>query len=300
MPAVQTKELTLHGHEITYRAAGDRGSLIVLIHGIAGTSATWESVMPLLAVNHRVIAPDLLGHGGSAKPRGDYSLGAFASSVRDLMVALGDERATFVGHSLGGGVTMQFAYQFPEALERLVLVSSGGLGKELNILLRSASLPGSELVLPLMFASGVPSVGTKIAGLISRAGFRAGPDLEEIGRSFASLSDTETRQAFIHTVRSLIDARGQRVDARNRLYLASEVPTLIIWGARDMMIPAEHGRAAHQLIPGSRLEIFERSGHFPHVSEPTRFAELVSSFMADTKPARTDPERLRELMRSAS
>src|SRR5438105_1742084 len=127
--------ITIHGHQVAYRAAGD-GPPVLLIHGIAGASTTWAHVLPLLARNQTVVAPDLLGHGESAKPRGDYSLGAYASGIRDLMAALGHDRATIVGHSLGGGVAMQFAYQFPERCERLVLVASGGLGKEVSPLLK--------------------------------------------------------------------------------------------------------------------------------------------------------------------
>jgi pimeloyl-ACP methyl ester carboxylesterase len=175
-------------------------------------------------------------------------------------------------------------------------VSSGGLGRDLNLLLRSAALPGAEYVLPLMFAAGLPSTGTKIASLIGRIGFGGGSDLEEIGRGFASLGDTEARRAFIHTVRGVIDPGGQRVDASNRLYLAAGIPMLIVWGARDGMIPVEHAHAAHRQVPGSRLEIFEQAGHFPHLSEPGRFAEVLSSFIAETEPAKLDPDRLRELL----
>src|SRR4051795_5915654 len=148
-PAPELREIELHGHRVAYRSAGS-GPVIVLVHGITSTSATWERVMPALAKRFTVIAPDLLGHGQSAKPRGDYSLGAYASGIRDLLIALGHERATFVGHSLGGGIAMQLAYQFPEQCERLVLVASGGLGRDITPLLRAASLPGSELVLPVL------------------------------------------------------------------------------------------------------------------------------------------------------
>lgn len=290
------REARLHGHQVRYAAAGERGPLVVLIHGIAGTSETWGPVLPLLGERHAVVAPDLLGHGQSGSGDGDYSLGAYASGVRDLLVALGHDRVTLVGHSLGGGVAMQFGYQFPEMLERLVLVSSGGLGRELNLLLRSAALPGAEYVLPLLFAAGLPSAGTRIARLVDRVGFRAGSDLEEIARGFASLGDTDARRAFIHTVRGLIDPSGQRVGASSRLYLAAEVPVLIVWGARDSMIPVEHAHAARRQVPGSRLEIFEQAGHFPHLSEPRRFAEVLTSFVAESEPARLDPERLRKLL----
>ena len=291
-----SRTLTLHGQKIRYRAAGEEGPVVVLLHGIAGTSATWDAVLPGLGERHTVIVPDLLGHGQSGKVGGDYSLGAYASAVRDLLFALGHRRATVVGHSLGGGVAMQFGYQFPEALERLVLVSSGGLGRELHIMLRSAALPGAEYVLPLLFKTGLPSTGTKLAGLVNRLGFRAGPDLEEIGRSFASLGDTDARQTFIHTVRGLIDPGGQRVDASGRLYLAVELPILIVWGAHDSLIPVEHGREAHRRAPQSRLVIFEQAGHFPHLTEPRRFVEVLERFIAETEPATLDAERLRLLL----
>src|SRR5437763_5577179 len=143
------EEITLHGHRVSYRRAG-WGPVIVLIHAITGSSLTWEHVIEPLAERYTVVAPDLLGHGESAKPRGDYSLGAYASGIRDLLTLLGHERATFVGHSLGGGIAMQLAYQFPERCERLALVASGGLGKEVSALLRVVSAPGSEYVLPLV------------------------------------------------------------------------------------------------------------------------------------------------------
>jgi pimeloyl-ACP methyl ester carboxylesterase len=291
-----SRTLTLHGQKVCYRSAGEAGPAVVLLHGIAGTSATWDPVLPGLGKRHTVIAPDLLGHGQSGKLTGDYSLGAYASAVRDMLVALGHRRVTIVGHSLGGGVAMQFGYQFPEMLQRLVLVSSGGLGRELHVMLRSAALPGAEYVLPLLFKTGLPSTGTKIAGLINRIGFRAGADLEEIGRSFASLGDTDARQTFIHTVRGLIDPSGQRVDASSRLYLATELPILIVWGAHDTLIPVQHGQVAHSRAPRSRLVIFEQAGHFPHLTEPERFVEVVERFVAETEPAELDAERLRRLL----
>ena len=143
---MELRTATIHGSSVGYRTAGE-GPVVVLIHGMAGSSTTWEPVIPLLAHECTVVAPDLLGHGGSAKPAGDYSLGSLASGVRDLLVALGHERATIVGQSLGGGVAMQFAYQFPERCERLVLVSSGGLGSEVSLGLRLLTLPGAEYVL---------------------------------------------------------------------------------------------------------------------------------------------------------
>jgi pimeloyl-ACP methyl ester carboxylesterase len=293
------RDIVLHGHRVFYRSAGS-GPVIVLVHGITSTSATWANLLPYLAEHFTVIAPDLLGHGESAKPRGDYSLGAYASGIRDLLLALGYERATFVGHSLGGGVAMQLAYQFPEHCERLVLVSSGGLGREITALLRAASLPGSELVLPLLVNEQLIGAGRVVGRLLGRFGLRVHTDVGEVLRGHASLSDGAARSAFVHTLRTIVDPWGQRVDARDRLYLAQTVPFLLVWGERDPIIPVEHARAAHRLVPGSRLEIFPNAGHFPYLDDPLRFVRLLISFMETTEPAHVHAGRWGELLRSGA
>jgi pimeloyl-ACP methyl ester carboxylesterase len=290
------EEIVLHGNQVSFRRAGT-GPAIVLIHGITGSSRTWEDVIPPLAERHTVIAPDLLGHGESAKPRGDYSLGAYASGVRDLLIALGIDKATVVGHSLGGGVAMQFAYQFPERVERLALVSSGGLGHEVHLLLRAATLPAAEYVLPLLCAEPLRNAGASVARLLGRAGLRPSRDLEETARGFASLGDMEARQAFVHTVRGIMDISGQRVSARDRLYLAVAVPTLLVWGEHDRMIPVSHGREAHRAMPGSRCIVYEDAGHFPHCTNPWRFAADLLDFVEGTSPAVVDEDEVRALMR---
>jgi pimeloyl-ACP methyl ester carboxylesterase len=274
--------------------------VIVLVHGITSTSGTWANVIPYLAEHFTVIAPDLLGHGESAKPRGDYSLGAYASGIRDLLVALGHQRATFIGHSLGGGVAMQLAYQFPEHCERLVLVSSGGLGREITALLRAASLPGSELVLPLLVNDQLIGAGRAVGRVLGRFGLRVHTDVGEVLRGHASLSDGATRSAFLHTLRALVDLRGQRVDASDRLYLAQALPFLVVWGERDPIIPVEHAHTAHRLVPGSRLETFPNAGHFPHLDDPLRFVRLLTDFMTTTEPAHVPAARWGDLLRSTT
>ena len=287
--------IELHGQPVRYRRAGS-GPLLVLVHGITSSSRTWERVLPLLAERHTVLAPDLLGHGSSAKPRGDYSLGAYASGLRDLLVALGEPPATVVGHSLGGGIAMQLAYQFPERVERLALVASGGLGTEVNVLLRAATLPGSEYVLPLLLRRELRSAAGTVAGFLGRVGWKPSADLVGMAEGLASLGDDGARRAFVHTARSILDLSGQRVSAQDRLYLAEGLPSLIVWGARDPMIPVSHARAAHAAMPGSRLEIFDDAGHFPFNDDPVRFARVLSGFVAETEPARLSPERMRELL----
>jgi pimeloyl-ACP methyl ester carboxylesterase len=294
---MEREEITLHGHTVSYRRAG-WGPVIVLIHGVTGSSDTWLDVIEPLAEKYTVVAPDLLGHGESAKPRGDYSLGAYASGVRDLLGAIGHDRGTIVGHSLGGGVAMQMAYQFPERCERLVLVSSGGLGREVNLMLRAAVLPGSELVLPLLASSRVLNASSAVGAFLGRLGMRAGPDIEEIWRGFSSLNDVGARAAFIHTLRGIVDPGGQRVNATDRLYLAQRVPTMLLWGERDPIIPVEHGRAAHEIIPGSRFESFPNAGHFPHRTDPRAFVRQLDEFIASTDPAEVNEDDFRELLRS--
>jgi pimeloyl-ACP methyl ester carboxylesterase len=291
------RELILHGQSIAYRQAGS-GPVIVLIHGITSDSATWRRVMPYLAARFTVIAPDLIGHGASAKPKGDYSLGAHASSVRDLLVALGHDRATFVGHSLGGGIAMQLSYQFPERCERLVLVDSGGLGRDVSLLLRAATLPGSELVLPVLAATRMLDAGRLAGGVLSRLGLRAGTDIEEMARGHATLASSEARHAFVQTIRAVVDPGGQRVNASNRLYLTRHLPLLLIWGEHDSLIPASHGIATHAQLPDSRLELFSDSGHFPQLDEPERFLHVLQDFIDSTEPAIFGAEEWRELLKA--
>jgi pimeloyl-ACP methyl ester carboxylesterase len=297
MSALAADEVVLHGHRVRFHRSGD-GPLLVLLHGIASTSDTWSPVVPGLAAHHTVLAPDLLGHGASAKPRGDYSLGAYASGVRDLMTAIGHRRATVVGHSLGGGIAMQFAYQFPDRVERLVLIASGGLGREVHPILRASTLPGSELVLALLGADWLRATGGAVAATLGRLGLRAGEDLAGVAAGLASLGDAAARGAFVHTARAAIDAGGQRVSATDRLYLAAHLPTLIVWGGRDPVIPVAHGRAAHAAIPGSRLEVFPGAGHFPHREEPVRFVALLDDFVRATEPAAMAEADWRALLRA--
>jgi pimeloyl-ACP methyl ester carboxylesterase len=276
------RNVTVHGHDVAYRRAGT-GEVVVLIHGLAGNSRTWQDVMPTLARTHDVIAPDLLGHGDSAKPMGDYSLGAHASGLRDLLLTLDVSSATIVGHSFGGGVAMQFAYQYPEMCDRLVLVGSGGLGREVSWLLRLVTLPFAEQTMPILFPRWFADSGTQVSRFLRRRGLRA-PKLGELWRSYSSLAGAENRKAFVRTIRTVIEPGGQTVSALDRLYLAAHVPTLIMWGANDQIIPVEHAHAAHAAIPGSRLEILPGVGHFVHTEQPKQFLATLTDFL-DTTPA---------------
>lgn len=291
---MKQQEVMIHGKRLTYRLAGN-GPLVLLIHGMAGSATTWKQVMPALSERFTVLAPDLFGHGESDKTKGDYSLGAMASVLRDLVVALGYKRATVVGQSYGGGIAMQLAYQYPERCERLVLVNAGGLGTEVNRLLRLLTLPGSEAVLLLACAPPVRRVAEAIGRVALRKKLESATVIPELWRSYSSLGDVEARRAFLRTLRAVIDPRGQSVSANDKLYLAAGMPTLIIWGEDDRVIPVEHAYAAHAVIPGSWLEIIEGVGHYPHCEAPDRFVTALTEFIESTRPARIKVSRKRIL-----
>jgi pimeloyl-ACP methyl ester carboxylesterase len=285
--AFEAHEIELHGHRTVYREAGS-GPPVVLIHGMINSSRHWESVAMRLAGSHRMIAPDLIGHGDSATPRGDYSLGAHAAGIRDLLAAIGVESATIVGHSLGGGVAMQFFYQFPQRTDRLVLISSGGLGQGVSPLLRGAALPGSAALLRLAtrprLVEALAAGGTKLRS----RGNSGGVYLQAIARALGPLQDPGAQRAFLQTLRSVIDIHGQRVSARDRLYLLGDMATLVVWGERDRTIPIEHGVEAGETIPNCRFETIPRAAHFPNIEDPERLANILGDFLATTSPVRIE------------
>ncbi len=294
MKSFELQHVSIHGHDVGFRRGGE-GPALLLIHGIAGSSRAWKHVMPALARERTVVALDLIGHGESAKPMGDYSLGAYASGIRDFMSLLDIDRATIIGQSFGGGVAMQLAYQHPECCERLVLVDSGGLGREVSWLLRIMTLPGSEYLMPLIFPPFVRDGGNVVSTFLHGKGLRSAR-LAEMWRAYVSLTETENRQAFVKTLRAVIDPGGQTVSAMDRLYLAAQVPTLIIWGDQDKIIPVDHAYAAHEAIPGSRLEIIEGAGHFPHAESPDKFIAVLTDFLETTEPSHASLEDFRAIL----
>jgi len=287
----------VHGHKRAFIRAGE-GPPLLLLHGIGNNCQTWAGVIDQLAASHTVIAPDLLGHGASDKPRGDYSIAAYANGMRDLLTVLDIERATVVGHSLGGGIALQFAYQFPERCSRLALVGSGGLGPELSAGLRAATLPGAELVLgALAGISGPLRMGLQSIERVGRlSGWRRVGDLAEAGDALLALKDVEARRAFLRTLRGVVDARGQAVTALDRLYLADAIPMLVVWGDRDPIVPSRHAETVRSLVPSARIEVFSDAGHWPHLDDPKRFAGLLLDFIATTEPATHDLESWRRLL----
>lgn len=282
---VARRAVVLDGDRVVYREAG-QGPVLLLVHGMAGSSTTWKHVMGPLAERFTVIAPDLLGQGQSDRPRAEYSLGAHANTLRDLMDALGHERATVIGQSLGGGIAIQLAYQFPERCERLVLVDSGGLGSDVSVVLRMLTLPGARRVLALGSAPPVLAAAGRVRSALGRAGVRHTAGGDEIWRSYTSLGDADSRHAFFRSLHDVIDWSGQTVSALRHLGTVTQLPVLIVWGADDPFIPVRHAHAAHAVTAGSRVVIFEGVAHYPHCERPGLFVETLIDFIDSTEAAR--------------
>jgi pimeloyl-ACP methyl ester carboxylesterase len=294
-PSLQFR--TIHGYRRAFRIAGS-GPALLLIHGVGANSASWEPVHAKLAQRFTVIAPDLLGHGESDKPHADYSLPAFANGMRDLLGALGIDRVTVVGHSYGGGVAMQFAYQYPQLVERAVLVSAGGVAKDVSFVLRLAALPmASDALLRLPGAlAALRLFGRAVETVLGSTKF--GRDAANIVGVLKNLQEPRALSAFARTLRSVVDRRGQFVTMLDRSYLMQSIPVQVIWGEEDSVIPVDHAHIAHAALPGSSLAIFENAGHMPFRDYPDRFVEVVERFIDSTRPADYQHDLLRSLLQT--
>jgi pimeloyl-ACP methyl ester carboxylesterase len=276
--------VTVHGHRRAFVKMGS-GPALLLLHGLACDHTTWHPVISRLAEDFTVIAPDFLGHGESDKPRADYSIGGYANGMRDLLTILGIDKVTVVGHSFGGGVAMQFAYQFPERTERLVLVSAGGLGPEVSPAIRAILLPGFHQVAALLNLPGMRSVTRSVLTGLADSGVSSLRDLDEVADIVASWQDPKTRRAIRHLVRTCIDLRGQVITMRDRAYLTAAMPMAIVWGGSDRVLPVRHAEVVGSLAPDARVAVFDDAGHFPHKDDPERFTAFLTSFIRETEPA---------------
>ena len=260
---------------------------------MAGNCENWRAVIEPLARAHTVIAPDLPGHGDSAPGGGDYSLGSLATGLRDLLLTLGHERATLVGHSLGGGVAMQFTYQFPEMVERLVLVSSGGLGPDVSPVLRAAALPGADLFISATAGIGAAGRLARSAAALAPSACAPAPTSPRSPAATPRSPDPERRKAFLATLRSVV---GTERPARRR-----PRPPLPGRGAaapdRLGRPRPDHPRRATaktptSALPGSRLEIFEGVGHLPQLEAPGRFIAVLERFLDGDRAGAVRPRRV--------
>ena len=295
MPQHPVHHVTVHGHRRAYVMAGS-GPALLLLHGLGCDHTTWEPVIDGLAKRYTVVAPDLLGHGASDKPRADYSVGGFANGMRDLLTVLGIDKATVVGHSFGGGVAMQFGYQFPERTERLVLVGSGGLGPEVSPAIRAITTTGFHQFMGLLTLPGIRHVGTGSLRALSRTGMKGFRDFDEVASIFQSFRDPASRAAIRHVVRAVVDWQGQIVTMSDRAYLTEAMPMCVIWGDEDRVIPTSHAQRAAELAPKARIEILPHSGHFPHKDHPDLFVKVLRDFIQTTTPASYSRARWRRLL----
>jgi pimeloyl-ACP methyl ester carboxylesterase len=295
--SIKVQKVTIHGHQRAFVKLG-KGPALLLLHGLGCDHTTWLPVMEQLAKKYTVIAPDLLGHGESDKPRADYSVGGYANGMRDLLTVLNIDKVTVVGHSLGGGVAMQFGYQFPERTERMILVAPGGLGREVTPLIRAVTLPGFHTVMAALTMPGVRHIG--IAGMraLSRSGLAITHDLDEVADIYDTFKDPKARRAIAHVVRAVVDTRGQLVTMVDRAYLTQAMPMLVVWGTEDRVIPVKHAKTAAVVAPGAVVEVIGNSGHFPHKDHPERFVKVVNDFIRSTQPATYHRGRWRQLLRN--
>ena len=287
--------VVIHGHRRAFVRTGS-GPALLLLHGLGCDHTTWRPVVESLAKSFTVIAPDLLGHGDSDKPRADYSIGGYANGMRDLLTLLGIDRVTVVGHSLGGGVAMQFAYQFPERTERLVLVAPGGFGPEVTPAIRVITTPGFQQVMGLLALPGLLQVTAGSLRVLAATRIPQLRDLAEVADIYESFADPRARAAIRHVVRAVVDWKGQVITMADRAYLTEAMPMCVVWGADDQVIPVEHAANAGTLAPGARVEIIPNAGHFPHKDHPERFVRIVRDFVRTTQPATYDRERWRALL----
>jgi pimeloyl-ACP methyl ester carboxylesterase len=280
--AITRRTVTAGRHRLSYLAAGPQdGAAVVLLHGLASDATTWDrTIEPLAGQGLRVVAVDLLGHGASDKPAEGYLLPDFADSLAKFFEAAGIVDATVCGHSLGGAIAVTFAYHHPDLVSRLVLVSAGGLGREVHPVLRAASLPGAERVL-------AAAVAEPLRRLYRRPGLhrllRLTPEnLVNLRRAARALDTREGRVAFFAALRGVIEPAGQRGSFIEMQYLAEHLPTLLVWTERDGVIPVAHAYAAHDHLPTSRLVVFPGTGHEPHRRQAEQFAAEVAEFVRST------------------
>lgn len=258
-------------------AEGEGKLPVILLHGLGGFVESWLSCFPALAKHHQVYALDLPGHGRTDKPaERSYRLVEFAHFVKGFLAAVGLERVCLVGHSLGGAIAAQFTLLFPSLVEKLVLVSSGGLGPELGLGLRLQALPllGEILSLPVRpwMERGAHMLVHDPACLT--------PELIELGYRIVTLPGAA--RAHLQALRANVNAAGQLPSQYGPIVQglpSIAIPALVIWGRQDQLVPVEHAQVAAQRLPHVQVRILENCGHIPMLEQPQVFGEAVCEFL---------------------
>jgi pimeloyl-ACP methyl ester carboxylesterase len=279
---VRQGSVLVDGNEIAYLESGDPDAPpVLLVHGLLSDSGTWlADLEPLAARGLRPIAVDLVGHGRSAKPPGTYLLDDFAQMLDGFMAALDLDSATVCGHSLGGAIAIHFGYHYPKRVARLVLVSAGGLGREVSPALRMLSLRGAETLTGAVL--GRPPVQRILRSPRVHRLFRVTPErLPNLRRIGGTLFRADSRAAFFRSLRGVIGPRGQLGSFIEMEYLGAQLPTLLVWSDRDVIIPVAHAHRTHAHLSGSTLVLFEGGGHEPHRRNAAEFATAVATFVLD-------------------
>jgi 4,5:9,10-diseco-3-hydroxy-5,9,17-trioxoandrosta-1(10),2-diene-4-oate hydrolase len=257
-----------------YWQAGDSGKTVILLHGGGGYLELWQHNIFELAKHHRVYAFDMVGAGRSDKPAAAYTFEFMAQFTRAFMKALDISQASLIGTSAGGGVALTVARDFPELVERLILVGSAGLGKEISFLLRLTTLPGFGRLLRSPSKAGV-------AMLYKQAVYDSKLITAEMVEEFYQMAMLPgAAKATLNVGCSNFNLWGQFYQSLVASLQTITTPTLIIWGRQDPMVPVSHAQKAAKLMPKAQLEIFEACGHWSPIEQPQKFNQRVLEFLS--------------------
>lgn len=272
----QDKYVKVGEVNVRYWVQGSQGSTVILIHGIGAAVDSWAFNINVLAKKHRVYAMDLVGFGLSDKPVVEYSLPFFSKFISDFMEKQNIDRANLVGWSFGGGFILQFAIDFPDKLDKLILSSSIGFGKEIHLMFRMSSIPLIGKLLSRPSRKG-------IAWLLKESVYM--PDivtdeLVDLYYQFATLPGGH--EAWLAIVRDCVNFGGvKKIILQNlqKHFSSINAQTLVIWGKQDRFLPFIHAYKAEKKLPTAEVYIIDQCGHCPQIERPEAFNARVIEFL---------------------
>ncbi len=277
MPVIHNRYIKIGNIKARYLTAGESGPPLVLVHGLGASAEIWNDNIQPLARTHRVYVPDLIGFGQTDKPDINYSPFDFLVFLHDFISALSLEKTSLAGLSLGGGIVLLYTLEYQGKVDKLVLVDSAGLGREIALPLRL----GSISFLSRWFKMSKPMMGSFMKRLVYD------PDVITDGLVdlyYDLLRQPDAMRTVSRVLSSVANLAGAKKDVlvyiRDRLPAITS-PTLIVWGREDRVIPLKHGIYGHEQIRGSRLHVFEQCGHIPNLEKPAEFNRLVLDFLGE-------------------